>query len=95
MHIGHGTSRKGVEIVCSAVLARKIYALQLHDLSVRELSVRMGGSRTGLLNASMVSAMHESRQIHLDIVHRVICEQREYFSLCEACSHYCIAWNVS
>lgn len=29
---------------------------QMHDLSVRELSVRLGGSRTGLLNASMVSS---------------------------------------
>ncbi|KAI0342835.1 hypothetical protein BDW22DRAFT_1394818 [Trametopsis cervina] len=28
--------------------------VRMHDLSVRELSVRLGGSKTGLLNASMV-----------------------------------------
>ncbi|KAI0690168.1 hypothetical protein BC835DRAFT_1417988 [Cytidiella melzeri] len=40
-------------LIFSSCLLALIPLVRMHDVSVRELSVRMGGSRTGLLNASM------------------------------------------
>ncbi|KAI0091210.1 Sodium/calcium exchanger protein-domain-containing protein [Irpex rosettiformis] len=40
-------------IIFAACLLAMIPLVRLHDSSVRELSIRIGGSKTGLLNASM------------------------------------------
>ena len=38
---------------------------QMHDMSIREVAIRVGGSRTGLLNASLVrgSEMFSQRSL--------------------------------
>lgn len=41
------------------VLFRSIHLQKLHDLCTRELAMRFGGSKTGLLNASMVSRRYD------------------------------------
>ena len=48
-----GTPRQGMLDPASS-LSTLVHVVKMHDFSVRELSVRLGGTRTGLLNASMV-----------------------------------------
>ncbi|KAG6373346.1 hypothetical protein JVT61DRAFT_6490 [Boletus reticuloceps] len=52
LHSLNDPARKGMLFVTAVV--RIVHLQQLHDLSTRELAIRFGGTKTGLLNASMV-----------------------------------------